>query len=166
MAYLQDETVTQIARELDRTKGKLAQIAEKTREKTREALSVAEVGVGALGFSWLNAKYGNDATGSIYEVAGVPVDLAAGVLLCGLAVADMAGGYEQDALMLGTGALASYACRLGTSLGKSSASASTAAATAKGQFGSGGYATGALPSGAPPQGATRFVVTEVPAYGG
>ena len=165
MAYLQDETVTAIARELDRAKGQLAANKEKSQAMLRTGLNIGEVGAGALGFSYLNARYGNDPSGTYYQLMGVPVDLAAAVVLHGLAFFGMAGGYEEDMHMLGTGAIASYLARLGGQLGKQGASGGAAAAT-KGTFGAGGYAAGGLPQGGQaPQGATRYVVTEVPSYG-
>src|SRR5271169_308487 len=132
MAYLQDETVTAIARELDRSKGWIASKKEKEQAMLRTGLNFGEVGAGALGFSYLNARYGNDPSGTYYQLMGVPVDLAAAVLLHGLAFFGLAGGYEEDMHMLGTGAIASYLARLGGQLGKQG---SGGAVATKGTFG-------------------------------
>jgi hypothetical protein len=94
---------------------------EKGREKVEEtvgaAIGMAEVAGGAGAFGYANQRWGQ---GGELKVMGLPVDLATGIALNGLAFAGMAGKYSEHFHNLGNAGLAAYSYRLGASLAASS----------------------------------------------
>jgi hypothetical protein len=157
MAYLTDETMQQLARDVARKETTLARITEKAKERNREVAALFEVAAGTLAFSYVDAAYSDD--GEEYKLMGVPLSLAAAVGLHALGWSDWAGKYSRDAHNLGTGALATWLATLGRSLGKQQRSGGR-----PGRHAVAGYETGALPPGMG-GGPARYVVSEMPAPG-
>lgn len=92
-------------------------------EKTFGAILAGIEVVGVAGtMSYLNARHA--AVGrNAYEVAGVPADLALGLLFSGLAITGYFGEHAKHGHNVGFGFLAAYAARMGTVWGTSSRSA-------------------------------------------
>ena len=93
--------------------------------------------VGATGgMSYANARYGENG---VYQLAGVPVDLAGGLLLSALSFVDVLGRYDEFGHALGSGMLGAYAARLGTQWGTEHKvhAAAGGKSAAKGMFGMG-----------------------------
>jgi len=153
MAYLTDETVQQLARDVARKESTLTRIVEKGKERTREVAALFEVAIGTLGFSYVDAAYSED--GEEFKIMGVPLSLGAAVAFHALGWSDWAGKYSRDAHNLGTGALAAWLATLGHSLGRQNRRAP--AHHAQSGYGSvAGYASGGV-------GPARYVVSEMPA---
>lgn len=86
-------------------------------EKTFGAVLQAITVVGVAGtMSYMNARHAA-AGRQAYEVAGVPADLALGVLFSGLAITGYFGDHAKHAHNVGNGFLVAYACRMGTMWG-------------------------------------------------
>lgn len=83
---------------------------EKTFGEVLKAVEVVGVG-GAM--SYLNARHAA-AGRNAYEVAGVPADLALGLLFSGLAITGYFGEHASHGQNVGLGFLAAYACRMGS----------------------------------------------------
>ena len=78
----------------------------------RVALRLIETSAGAFASGLLRGRWGG------VEVGGVPVDLAAGVLLHLLGLSGVAGPRSQDLNNVAEGALATYFATWGAALGK------------------------------------------------
>jgi hypothetical protein len=111
-------------------------------EKTFGAILQGITVIGVAGtMSYLNARHAA-AGRQAYEVAGVPADLALGVLFSGLALTGYFGDHAKHAHNVGNGFLCAYACRMGTMWGSA----------AKSQLGAGApraAAAFAAPAGSP-----------------
>lgn len=109
-------------------------------EKTFGAVLQAITVIGVAGtMSYMNARHAGPGR-QAYEVAGVPADLALGVLFSGLAVTGYFGDHAKHAHNVGNGFLTAYACRMGTMWGAASKSQ---------QLGSAPPKTFAAPPGSP-----------------
>lgn len=75
--------------------------------KTVETVGVA----GAMSF--VNARYA-EAGKPAYEVAGVPADLAGGILIGALSLAGYLGKYDEHGHNISNGLIATYAVRMGS----------------------------------------------------
>jgi hypothetical protein len=92
-------------------------------EKTFGAILAGIEVVGVAGtMSYLNARHAA-AGRNAYEVAGVPADLALGLLFSGLAITGYFGEHAKHGHNVGFGFLAAYAARMGTVWGRSAQSA-------------------------------------------
>jgi hypothetical protein len=86
-------------------------------EKTFGAILQGITVIGVAGtMSYMNARHAA-AGRQAYEVAGVPADLALGVLFSGLALTGYFGDHAKHAHNVGNGFLCAYACRMGTMWG-------------------------------------------------
>jgi hypothetical protein len=86
-------------------------------EKTFGAILQALEVVGVAGtMSYLNARHAKPGR-QAYEVAGVPADLALGLLFSGLAVTGYFGDHAKHAHNVGNGLFCAYACRMATMWG-------------------------------------------------
>lgn len=115
-------------------------------EKTFGAVLQTVEFVGVAGaMSYLNVRHA--APGRLaYEVAGVPADLAFGLLFSGLAMTGYFGEHAKHGYTVGNGFLAAYACRMGSVWGHAARAAKDAQtslgnAPVRGAFGN-PYATG------------------------
>jgi len=108
-------TKSQMATFYDKTK-RLAERAKSLREKAESSMeqvvATMEVAAGAFGMGVLNGRLGG------VEIAGVPLDLGAGVLSHVLGHLGVAGKASTHVHNLGNGMLASYMTRLGLGVGK------------------------------------------------
>lgn len=155
MAYLTDETMQQLARDVARKESTLTRIVEKGKERTREVAALFEVAIGTLGFSYVDAAYSED--GEEFKIMGVPLSLGAAVAFHALGWSDWAGKYSRDAHNLGTGALAAWLATLGHSLGRQNRSHMAPGKHAQTGYGNvAGYGSGGV-------GPARYVVSEMPA---
>lgn len=103
--------------------------------------------VGVAGtMSYLNMRHAAPGR-QAYEVAGVPADLALGLLFSGLSLSGYFGKHASHGVNVGSGFLAAYACRMGATWG----------AAAKAQF-HGAPVRGAF--AAPPLGTPNYQTTE------
>lgn len=90
--------------------------------------------VGVAGtMSYFNARHAAPGR-QAYEFAGVPVDLALGLLFSGLSVGGYFGKHASHGTNVGGGFLAAYACRMGGMWG-GAARAQLGAAPVRGAFG-------------------------------
>jgi len=124
--WMDNAEVDRMATAYNSIKSKYDAMRAQSNEMVREVLSIAEVAGGALGFGFLNQRYGNDASGTEYQLFGAPVDLLAGIGLHLMAWFDLGGKYNEDLHMLGNAGLAAYGYRLGETLGKQSKAGSGA----------------------------------------
>lgn len=89
--------------------------------------------VGVAGtMSYLNARHAAPGR-QAYEVAGVPADLALGLLFSGLSVSGYFGKHASHGHNVGGGFLAAYACRMGSMWG-AAAKAQLHGASVRGAF--------------------------------
>jgi hypothetical protein len=103
-------------------------------EKTFGAILQGIEVIGVAGtMSYLNARHAA-AGRQAYEVAGVPADLALGVLFSGLALTGYFGDHAKHAHNVGNGFLCAYACRMGTLWGSAAKSQLQAAQAGRPQF--------------------------------
>lgn len=86
-------------------------MAEKSEALVERAVQTAEVQVGAFSFGLINGRF------NAPELAGVPVDLGAGLGLHLLSIAGIGGGQAKHLQAFGDGALASYFTNLGNTVG-------------------------------------------------
>jgi hypothetical protein len=100
---------------VERAKEKMARIREHAEEAIGQGIQVAEVSGTAFAFGYANARWGGEK-GQV-EVLGLPADLGAAVALHGVAFMGGLGRYSEHGHNVGTGALASYAYRMGTHFG-------------------------------------------------
>jgi hypothetical protein len=111
-------------------------------EKTFGAILQGIEVIGVAGaMSYMNARHAA-AGRQAYEVAGVPADLALGVLFSGLALTGYFGDHAKHAHNVGNGFLCAYACRMGTLWGGAAKSQLAAAQAPRGTF----APTGSSPS--------------------
>lgn len=104
------------AREMvERAKSKMATMREHSEEVIGEAIAATEVGTTALAFGYANARYGE---GGELKIAGMPLDLLAGVSLHGISFMGGLGKYSEHGHNIGSGAVAAYMCRMGNQLGR------------------------------------------------
>ena len=132
MPYLDDATMQAIESDLaaahqslaygglDMKKGLVGQMAPGL---GKTGAKILETVVPAAAFSYMNAR----SAGGEMKIGPVPVDLAAGLGLALLSLFDVVGGWDEDFLNLGIGALSSYAARTGAAFGAAAAAASSAA---------------------------------------
>ena len=80
---------------------------------------ILETVVPAAAFSYMNAR----SAGGELKVGPVPVDLGVGLALALLSMFDVVGGWDEDLLNIGIGALASYGARTGAAFGAAAAAA-------------------------------------------
>ena len=132
--FLSDNHLRSLSALATRTIGLRGTAARIAGEAIKTGLVVGAVG----GMSYVNARYAQPGKGS-YEVAGVPVDLAGGLLLSALSFADVLGRYDEFGHALGAGMLGAYAARQGTQYGAEAkihaASGGGEKTAAKGMFG-------------------------------
>ncbi len=103
---------------VDKAREKMARIREHAEEAIGTGIQIAEVGGTAFGFGYANARWG---TNGEVKVMGVPADLGVAVALHGVAFMGGLGKYSEHGHNVGSGALASYAYRMGTQLGSTAA---------------------------------------------
>ena len=124
---------------LERAKHTVARVREKTEEAIGQGIQVAEVAGTAVTFGWANARFG-DADGEM-KLFGIPLDLATGLGLTGMAMFGGFGRYGEHAVNVGAGAIASYAYRTGYQLGSETQGASSSRPA---RFSHGAQARGAM----------------------
>jgi hypothetical protein len=122
---------------IERLRSTLATARKKTEETVGTVIQAAEVGAGAFGWSYANARYSD--TGEI-RVFGVPADLAVGLGLHVVALFDGAGRYGEHFSNLGDGSLASYLGRLGAHMGSKALQTAGAAPGQRAAFAPSGFA--------------------------
>lgn len=106
-----------MAEEAHRLKKKVASIKEETSEAIGTVKQTLEVGAATFGFAYAGQLWADD--NGDFTIAGAPVDLAAAVVLHGLAFFGATGKkYAEDAHNFGDGALASWLAKKGAALGK------------------------------------------------
>lgn len=116
-------SVTKLKEYAERMKSRMANVAKKAEVAVDAAMTVVEVGGTAFAFGYVNGRYGAlpaNATANAlpeYDIAGVPVDLAAGIVLVGLGLLGGAGKYEEHAVRVGAGALGAWGYRTGYQMG-------------------------------------------------
>lgn len=104
------------AREMvERARSKMTAMREHSEEVIGEAIAATEVGTTALAFGYANARYGD---GGELKIAGMPLDLLAGVSLHGISFMGGLGKYAEHGHNIGSGAMAAYAYRAGSQLGR------------------------------------------------
>ena len=94
---------------LQSMKRHLLTIREKAEAGMERAILGVEVVGGAAAVSYYNGLKGT--SGAPAQVFGYDADLAAGVILAGAGILDMAGKHSDHFFNVGVGALASYATR-------------------------------------------------------
>ena len=100
------------------------------------ALHAVEV-VGVAGtMSYMNARHAAPGR-QAYEVAGVPVDLALGLMFAGLAASGYFGKHSNHGYNVGNGFLTAYACRMGSMWGGAAKAQLAGAGVVRGAFGQG-----------------------------
>ena len=95
-------------------KGKLEKRGE---DMTGEAIKGAEVLGSSFAFAYANGYFAKPNTDHAELTAGVPADMTIGIGLLALGLMGFAGKYSDTLCNVGTGALASYATRLGMNWG-------------------------------------------------
>jgi hypothetical protein len=123
--YLDDATMQAIESDLAEAHRSLAHGDLDMKGATKTGVKILETIVPAAAFSYMNAR---SATGEM-KIGPVPVDLGVGLGLALLSLFDVAGGWEDDLLNIGIGALSSYAARTGAAFGAASAMATTTKGT-------------------------------------
>jgi hypothetical protein len=127
---------------LDQMYPKLGEhVREATGEKAFGAVLQAIEVVGVAGVvSFLNARHAGPGR-KAYEVAGVPADLALGLLFTGFSVAGYFGQHDQHGQNVGYGLLSAYTCRMGTEWGEAAKGRAIASSpqphVARGEMGQG-----------------------------
>ncbi len=116
MASINAETKREALEYAGRLKGQMQRIKLRAKDQMENALTTAAtVGTGlALGYARGRMSEGRDDD---FEVAGVPIDVLAGVSMLGLSYFGAFGQYEKVGLAVGNGALTSYAVLKGVELG-------------------------------------------------
>lgn len=132
MPYLDDQTLDSIEADLAAAHQSLAHGEFDMKDATKTGVKILEVVVPAAAFSYLN---GRSAAGEV-KIGPVPLDLGVGLALTLLSMFDVAGGYEDDLLNIGLGALAAYGARTGAAFGHAALTAAGTTTTTSG-FGSG-----------------------------
>jgi hypothetical protein len=122
--YLDDATMQAIESDLAAAHQSLAHGDLDMKNATKTGIKILETVVPAAAFSYMNAR----AAGGELKIGPVPVDLGVGIGLALLSMFDIAGGYEDDLLNLGIGALASYGARTGAAFGAASVTPAAAPA--------------------------------------
>ena len=112
---------------LERAKHTMARVREKTEEAIGQGILVAEVAGTSVAFGWANARFGGESEGEM-RIFGIPLDLATGIGLTGVAMFGGFGRYGEHAVNVGAGAIASYAYRTGYQLGSEAQGAPNARA--------------------------------------
>ena len=128
--FLPREALVKAASEAVSLKKKVLALREDGEKVAGLAIETAEIGGTALACGYMHYRLGKDGE---YGMAGVPVDLAIGVL--GMVGGFVAGKHGDHFKNAGNGALSCYAARLGMKLG--------AEALAKHNAGGGAGALGA-----------------------
>jgi hypothetical protein len=105
----------------ERARSTMAKVKEKTEEAIGQGIQVAEVAGSSFAFGWANAKFGGPA--GEMQLFGIPLDLACGIGLTGVAMMGGFGKYGEHAVNMGAGAFASYATRAGYEMGSKGAGA-------------------------------------------
>lgn len=98
-------------------RGGLASFYESNKSKidksAQMAIGAAETITASMAFGWLGTRYPD------VNLLGLDLGFVAGLSLFGLGLMDVVPGYQEHAIALGTGALASYAAAKGASWGVS-----------------------------------------------
>lgn len=111
-------------------------------------LQAVEV-VGVAGtMSYMNARHAA-AGRQAYEVAGVPADLALGLMFAGLAASGYFGKHSTHGHNVGNGFLTAYACRMGTMWGAAAKAQLAGPGAVRGSFGQGNGVAGSSPMAQP-----------------
>ena len=145
-------SVTKLKEYAERMKSRMASVAKQAERSVDAALTVVEVGGTTFAFGYINGRYGAmpaNATANAlpeYDIAGVPADLAAGIVLVGVGLMGGAGKYEEHAVRVGAGAIGAWGYRTGFQMGataytnSSGANSRTTTVTSGmgGQMGAGG----------------------------
>jgi hypothetical protein len=111
MPFIDEGTLERIAAAARQTHAAMEGAGETTIRRTADVLEVGGV-AGVL--SWADARYG---AGGQMSLLAIPVDLWVAMLGLASSWFGFAGRYGRDAEMIGSGALAAYLSRLGTSFG-------------------------------------------------
>lgn len=101
-------------RRAESLRARLANVRKKTEKVTETAVHTLEVGASAFGFG---ALHGYNGTEDGVQVVGIPIELLAAVGLHGAGFLGLGGKASSHLHGVADGALASYATRLGYSMG-------------------------------------------------
>ncbi len=112
------KSITKAKEYVERAREKMARVREHAEEAIGTGIQIAEVGGTAFGFGYANQRWGKDGE---VMVMGIPADLGVAVALHGVSFMGGLGKYSEHGHNVGTGALASYAYRMGTQMGASAA---------------------------------------------
>jgi|GEM_PF-1112262 len=103
--------VTELQEKAKRAFARARGMAEKSEAVVERVVQSAEVQAGAFAFGLVNGRF------NAPEIAGVPIDLGAGLGLHFLSFAGIGGGQAKHMQAFGDGALASYFTNLGNTVG-------------------------------------------------
>ena len=105
---------------IETMKKRIGSVKEKAEETAGVVLQTVEVAGACFGMSYANERYGKTVvgTGGEIQVAGMPVDLGAAVVLKGLSFFGALGKHAHHGQSVGDGLLACYASRIGGKLGR------------------------------------------------
>lgn len=134
--FLSDNHLQSITKMAARTAGLRGHAERVAGEALKTAIVVGATG----GMAYVNGRY-SEAGKDHLEYAGVPVDLAGGLLISALSFADVLGRFDEFGHALGSGMLGAYAARMGSRYGADAKLALSAGkpAAVKGAFGEGAY---------------------------
>lgn len=110
------ETVKTLRDKLARVQARVRAGQAKATEMVGTVLQTAEVGGTGFGFAYLRGRMGDDD--GEFDVAGIPVGLASGLLAHLLGFAGFFGGQASHVHNIGDGAIAEYGCHIGYNLGQ------------------------------------------------
>jgi hypothetical protein len=148
---LTTHSVSKLAARWEQARNRLANIREKADETIGHALQAIEVSGVAFGMSYANERFGSGEV----KVAGLPVDIAGGIALHGLALlGGVSSKYTDHVHNVADGLLATYAVRQGAHLGQQARTSSSTGWAPAGAFRS-GYAPAGTYAGYAPAGAYR-----------
>lgn len=129
--FLSDNHLQSITKMAARTAGLRGHAERVAGEAIKTAIVVGATG----GMAYANGRY-SEAGKDHLEYAGVPIDLAGGLLISALSFADVLGRFDEFGHALGSGMLGAYAARLGSKHGADAKLALAAKSTVvKGAFG-------------------------------
>jgi hypothetical protein len=103
---------------LKRARSQMEKVKETTEEAVSDTLMIAETGGTAFSLAYANERWGEHGE---LRVLGMPIDLGIATALSGLALMGGLGKYKEHGRNVGAGALATYACRVGSEKGRSAA---------------------------------------------
>jgi hypothetical protein len=110
--FLSDNHLQSITKMATRTAGLRGHAERVAGEAIKTAIVVGATG----GMAYVNGRY-SEAGKDHLEYAGVPIDLAGGLLISALSFADILGRFDEFGHSLGSGMLGAYAARLGSRYG-------------------------------------------------